>query len=127
MDGLKWIGVVAMAAVLLCPGAPARAGDEVYQNRAVSVCRTIPHYPNAQSYEPFDSSFDSRSARTRTTDDWHAVVNWFKAHLGPDWTYRQPASDEWPQRPMFSGPGGWTVEIETNVYPTQINFTCNGG
>ncbi len=131
MGGLKWMG--AVAAALLCAGASAWAGDEVYQQcpncqaRAVAVCRTIPHYPNAQSYEPFDPSFDSISARTRTTDNPGAVVDWFKAHLGPGWTYRQPARDEWPQTPMFWGPGGWAVTIETGKWPTEINFSCNGG
>ena len=127
MGGSKRMGAIGMAAALVCAGAPAQAGDEEYQGHAVSVCRTIPHYPNAQSYDPFDSSFDSRSAHTRTTDDWRLVVAWFQANLGPGWRYRAPARDEWPQTHVFYGPGDWVVEIRLDVYPIGIVFSCNGG
>lgn len=127
MGGLRWMGAAGIAATLLCAGAPASAKDEEYNHRGVSVCPDIPHYPNATSYDPFDSSFDGRSAHTRTTDDWRVVVAWFQGHLGPGWTYRQPAPDERPQTPEFFGPGGWAVEIRTDVYPIGIVFECNEG
>jgi hypothetical protein len=114
-----------MAAVLLYTAAPAWAGDEIYRGHAVSVCPDIPHYPNATSYDPFDSSFDRRSARTRTTDDLQVVVGWFQAHLGPGWTYRKPPRDVWPQTHRFFGPRGRAVEIRTDVYPIEIVFSCN--
>jgi hypothetical protein len=91
------------------------------------VCRNIPHYPNATSYDPFDSSFDSRSAHTRTTDEVDRVGQWFQANLGPGWTYRRPSPDVWPQTHEFWGPGGWAIEIRTDVYPIGIVFECNGG
>jgi hypothetical protein len=133
MGGLKWMGAVAVAAALLCAGASAWARDEYYkgcincQAIGVSTCRTIPHYPNAKSYEPYDSNYDMISARTETTDNAGAVEDWFKAHLGPGWTYHPPAPGLWPPTPQFSGPGGWIVEIDAGQYPVAIRFFCEGG
>jgi hypothetical protein len=139
MDRLKWMGAVGVAAALLCTGAPAWAGDEYYkpcincEGKMVSVCPTLPHYPNAHAYDPDtgadnfdDKSFDSRSAHTRTNDAPGVVAGWFQGHLGPDWTYRPPARDEWPQTYYFWGPARWTVEIRSDKWPTQILFVCDG-
>ncbi len=73
MGGLKkWMGAVGVAAGLLCAGASAWAGNEYYrpcincQAKMVSVCPTLPHYPNAHAYDPDtgadnfdDKGFDS--------------------------------------------------------------------
>jgi hypothetical protein len=125
MPWLKWMSPVGLTAALLFAGAPAGARSEIYQERVVWVCPDIPHYPNAESVDPYNRSFDSRSAYTRTTDNWLAVVDWFRAHLGTEWTYREPVPDERPNSfPMFLNSAGENVAVLTDRYPIEITYRC---
>ena len=125
MSRSNGMSVLLAAALLALPALPARADMESYNGiSGIETCPAIPHYPNADGDLPALHGIKDRLAFVRIKDDGSTVVDWFKAHLPPGWTYDQPAPDVWPQTPIFNGPGGQSIQVLINDYPKSIRYLC---